>query len=171
MANATHNDDCPSKKYRPFHPGATCGCKDCDSFRKPPPRVDMAPIGDLGAASKKDVGKVPFHQGLVAYFPRALQGVAMVSEYGARKYGRYGGWSDVPDCVVRYSDAKARHLFAGEIEGLYDEKDSGLAHALQEAWNALARAEKMLQAGTIAVRRGNDIGTDGKPILGTARPL
>lgn len=121
-----------------------------------------------GGAVKFDGGKAPIYQGFLNRFPRAIMGVAMVSEYGQRKYGSYDGWEKVPDGLKRYTDAKARHMLNQSIEGPYDDGDSGLAHALQEAWGAMARAEMLIQKGAIEIRRGNEI-VNGKPVLGTAR--
>ena len=119
--------------------------------------------------SKLDDGKVPIDSLLFDYFPMALMGIAMVSEYGARKYTPKG-WETVPKGKSRYTDAMARHLIK-EKKQQYDDGDSGLAEVLQTAWNALARAELMLQDGDIEIRRGNDIDENGKPILGTARKI
>lgn len=130
--------------------------------------------GDKGGASKYDANKIPLYQGFKRYFPRAALAVALVSEYGFRKYGTWGGWHDVPDGVNRYTDAKSRHDTMQDIEGPYDDLDSGLAHAAQEAWNALAKLELALEQGQIELRRGNEIEfVNGKPqpILGTAKKV
>jgi len=120
------------------------------------------------AGKKFDGGKAPIASLFMRYFPRAVQAVANVSEYGARKYTPEG-WKTVPDGIARYGDAMARHEIKQFIEGPYDDGDSGLSHAAQVAWNAMARLELALAAGKIEDRRGNDIGSDGKPVLGTAR--
>lgn len=122
-----------------------------------------------GGAVKFDGGKAPVYQGFLNRFPRAILGVAMVSEYGFRKYGTFDGWEKVPNGLNRYTDAKGRHGLLQSIEGPYDIADSGLPHALQDLWNSLARAELLLQSGEIVVTRGNEI-VDGKPVLGTSRP-
>lgn len=120
------------------------------------------------AGSKLDYGKAPVWQGFLNYFPRAIMAVAMVSEYGKRKYGEWGGFRRVPDALLRYADGQARHELLQSIEGPYDDSDSGLAHLAQDAWNAMARLDMALEQGVIESRRGNDI-ADGKPVLGTAR--
>lgn len=94
--------------------------------------------------SKLDAGKAPIMRGAIAYFPRALTAVADVSAYGAAKY-TWGGWESVPDGVARYSDAMGRHLLAEASEGPADAQ-TGLLHAAQVCWNALARLELMLRA-------------------------
>lgn len=143
--------------------------------------ADEAPRAEnsLGAqfketAIKHDGGKAPVWQGFLNRFPLAVMGVALVSEYGFRKYGTYDGWEKVPDGLNRYTDAKARHEVLQSIEGPYDDNDSGLAHALQEAWNAMARAQILLATRQIEMRRGNEIEVkDGKPypVLGTAKKV
>lgn len=121
-----------------------------------------------GGAVKFDGGKAPIYQGFLARFPRAIKAVANVSAYGFSKYGTFDGWEKVPNAIKRYTDAKARHATLQEIEGPYDVTDSGLAHAAQEAWGAMARLELLLQQGLVEDRVGNQI-VDGKPVLGTAK--
>lgn len=91
---------------------------------------------------KLDTGKGRAWQCLLAYFPRALQGVCKVSDFGAEKYC-VNGWSSVEDGHIRYSDALVRHLLEEQVSP-YD-NDSGLHHDLHIAWNALARAELRLR--------------------------
>lgn len=105
--------------------------------RDPSGRPPTAP------GAKLDHGKAPIMRGVVAYFPRALAAVADVSAYGAAKY-TWGGWESVPDGVARYSDAMGRHLLAESSEGPVDGA-TGLSHAAQTTWNALARLELMLR--------------------------
>lgn len=93
--------------------------------------------------SKLDAGKPPVMRGVIQYFPRALMAVSLVSLKGAEKY-TWRGWETVPDGPNRYGDALARHLVLEDIEGEYD-KDTGLLHAAQAAWNALARLELILR--------------------------
>lgn len=95
------------------------------------------------AGAKLDAGKAPVVRGAIGYFPRALTEVAMVSKFGADKY-TWGGWESVPDGVQRYTDALGRHLLAEASEGPTDAA-TGLSHAAQVAWNALARLELMLR--------------------------
>lgn len=95
-------------------------------------------------AVKYDAGKAPIFRGAIAYFPGAISGVASISEFGSRKYA-WNGYRYVPDGINRYTDAMVRHLVA-EATGEVLDPDSGLPHAWHVAWNALARAELMLQA-------------------------
>lgn len=85
---------------------------------------------------KPDVGL------LFESFPRALMEVAKVADYGAKKYSR-GGWRSVPDGQQRYFAAMGRHALKSTFEECDDE--SGLFHAAQTAWNALATLELLLE--------------------------
>lgn len=96
---------------------------------------------ELGA--KLDAGKPSIYRGAIDYFPRAIEQVATVSTFGARKYA-WKGWETVPDGVNRYSDALVRHLIS-EGKGESVDTDSGLLHASHCAWNALARLELILR--------------------------
>lgn len=93
--------------------------------------------------AKLDAGKPEVLRFALAYFPNALRGVAEVSAFGAKKY-TYMGWLTVPDGITRYTEAMGRHLMY-ELEGEEYDGDSGLLHAKQTAWNALARLELMLR--------------------------
>lgn len=98
-------------------------------------------IDQHAPGAKLDAGKEPMRLILHA-MPRALLEVGKVGAYGAAKYSP-NGWLEVPDAVPRYTDAMFRHALREGIE-LHDE-ESGLLHAAQVAWNALARLELMLQ--------------------------
>lgn len=93
------------------------------------------------AGAKLDHGK-PQAALVLHGFPRALLAVSEVATFGAEKYTP-NGWKEVPDGEERYTNALCRHLLS---EG-YEERDvdSGLRHAAQVAWNALARLELMLK--------------------------
>jgi hypothetical protein len=91
--------------------------------------------------AKADATKI--RAGLVLLnFAHALQAVAEIGTFGARKYSD-NGWKQVPAGIDRYTDALLRHLLA-EGTGEYLDQDSGLLHAAHCAWNALARLELML---------------------------
>lgn len=111
--------------------------------------VEKDPTGknphELGA--KLDAGKVCVYQGAIGYFPRAIEQIAAVSTFGARKYA-WKGWETVPDGVNRYSDALGRHLLQEACGDVYD-RDSGLLHAAHGAWNALARLELLLRENDV----------------------
>jgi hypothetical protein len=93
--------------------------------------------------AKLDANKPKIVKGVLQYFPRAINEVAKVSEFGATKY-TWKGWQDVKDGIERYTDALGRHILAEEIEGPITD-DSGLLHASHIAWNSLARLELILR--------------------------
>lgn len=93
--------------------------------------------------AKLDGGKAPIFQGVINYFPRALEAVAKVSAFGAQKYS-WGGWGPVDDGINRYSNAQHRHAISA-ARGETCDPDSGMLHAAHEAWNALAKLELMLR--------------------------
>ena len=78
-------------------------------------------------------------------FPLALREVAAVATYGAVKYER-SSWKGVPNCEVRYGDAKARHVIEQGI-GEFDE-ESELYHLAHEAWNCFALLQLKLEEQT-----------------------
>lgn len=95
---------------------------------------------DVTKDMKFDGGKIlagiPFQD-----FPRALRAVAEIGTFGAKKYSR-SSWKTVDNAMVRYTDAKFRHILEGEITPL--DIESGLLHKAHEAWNALATLELYL---------------------------
>lgn len=101
---------------------------------------DPLGIGQHEPGAKLDAGKR--RADLLLGFSRALEAVADVLTHGASKYTP-GGWREVPDGHARYTAAMLRHLLA-EGRGEEVDSDSGLKHAAQVAWNALARLELML---------------------------
>lgn len=96
---------------------------------------DPTGLASSEPGAKLDAGKI--RADLLLDFSRALNAVAEVSDFGARKYSP-GGWQYVPDGINRYRAAQLRHMLAGrEVH----DKDSGLLHLAHEAWNALAVLE------------------------------
>lgn len=91
--------------------------------------------------AKLDAGKEPMRLVLHA-MPRALLAVGEVAGYGAGKYSE-NGWLHVPHGIARYTDAMLRHALHEGME--LRDPESGLRHAAQVAWNALARLELMLR--------------------------
>ena len=95
---------------------------------------------------KFDGSKRRVIQGFINYFPRAIEAVTEVSEYGTVKYnaGKFPTtWKEVVGGIVRYTDALGRHLLE-EAKGNTHCPESGLMHAKQTAWNAMARLELIL---------------------------
>lgn len=99
------------------------------------------------SGKKDDGGKPPLWQGMLAYFPRALELVARVSAFGAAKYGvpyMDENWRRVSNGADRYTDALLRHLSLEAMGYAYD-PESRLMHAAHVAWDALARLELLLE--------------------------
>lgn len=97
---------------------------------------------------KLDAGKVPIMHGAWLRFPLALEAVAKVSVFGAKKYkSPVGdmGYLEVEDGYRKYTEALGRHLKDEALEGFVNDKDGGVLHPAQAAWNALARLEKLLR--------------------------
>lgn len=92
---------------------------------------------DMKFDGGKILAGIPFQD-----FPLALKAVAEVGTFGAKKYSR-SSWKTVDNAMVRYTDAKFRHILEGEI----DERDheSGLLHKAHEAWNALATLQLYIE--------------------------
>lgn len=97
---------------------------------------ELVKAQDMKFDGGKILAGIPFQD-----FPRALQAVAEVGTFGAKKYSR-SSWKTVDNAMTRYTDAKFRHILEGEIS----ERDieSGLLHKAHEAWNALATLELYL---------------------------
>lgn len=114
-----------------------------EEFRHGKKEADPTGKNPHEPGAKLDSGKTAIWRGGIDYFPRAIEAVAGISTFGAKKYA-WKGWETVPDGVERYSDALVRHLIA-EAKGEVLDPDSGLLHAAHAAWNALAVLELKLR--------------------------
>lgn len=116
---------------------------------------------------KYDQGKPQIWSLLLTYFPRALEAVCRVSEFGARKYAA-NSWRGLPNGFVRYSDALSRHLLADGAPNDYRptvDDESGLLHAAHAAWDALARLEIALSAPGQPPQDVNSASVDPRAVL------
>lgn len=107
--------------------------------------MEASPDGKvLGAAGcKLDAGKAPVFTGLLGYFPKALEGVAEVSQAGiAKGYAPYS-WRSATNGRQRYLNAAARHLLKVGAGVVYDSEEGGTGcrHDVMVAWNVLAAVE------------------------------
>lgn len=91
------------------------------------------------AGVKHDKGKFQPVEGLLSCFPRALEDISRVSEFGANKYS-WGGWRTVPDGLNRYKEAQLRHMLE-VAKGKKLDQESKMLHLAHSAWNALAVLE------------------------------
>lgn len=103
---------------------------------------------DPNGLSAKDPGsKLDFGKNrlgiVLGGFADALWEVGKVGTFGANKYTP-NGWMTLDDGLNRYSDAMLRHYLKEQMGELYDE-ESGMYHAAQVAWNALARLSFILR--------------------------
>lgn len=104
--------------------------------------LDPYNLNSKTPGAKLDAGKVDIYRGAIAYFPRALEAIARVSEVGAKKYS-WKGWESVPNGVIRYTAALVRHLIKEDREEI--DPDTKQLHAAETAWNSLARLELILR--------------------------
>lgn len=89
----------------------------------------------MSEGKKFDSGKAPLAQGCFGYFRQALEEVAQVSAYGARKYSvEYAdqNWRRVDGAAGRYLDALARHM-AAHAAGETNDPESNLRHLAHAA--------------------------------------
>lgn len=109
--------------------------------------VDPTGVAPNTPGAKLDAGKAPVMQGVIRYFPRALEIVARISEKGAKKY-TWKGWESVPDGQDRYANARGRHELALGRGEIMDDSPGGTGelHLGQVAWNALAELELYLRS-------------------------
>ena len=105
-------------------------------------RDDTAKVAK--GAFKMDAGKPEIFQGFIKRFPRAIEAVTKISQFGKNKYGTWEGWENVDDGINRYSDAMFRHLL-DDAKGELNAKDSELMHAAHAAWGAMAVLELKLR--------------------------
>jgi len=103
--------------------------------------IDPNGLNQHEPGAKLDSGKNRLGLVLLA-FANALQEVGVVGTFGANKYTD-NGWLSVSDGERRYTDAMLRHLLQEKTEGKID-KETGLLHSAQVAWNALARLQLQL---------------------------
>lgn len=112
------------------------------SARKLTQEADPTGKSQHEPGAKLDAGK-PMMSLVLGGFAKALVEVAKVGTFGAKKYTP-NGWKTVPNAIERYGDAGLRHRFY-ELAGETHDPETKLLHAAHEAWNALARLEKLLE--------------------------
>lgn len=101
--------------------------------------------GDHYPAGRKDDAEKPRMDLLLSDMPRALEAIAQVLTYGARKYSD-GNWMDVDNAQRRYLAAGARH----ELEfakGFTVDEETGEHHLAHAACCLLFRLELLLREG------------------------
>ena len=142
-ANNGESETCPTcltqaALYRQIEPDGVEGVRPKDEF-------DPTGTEAHEPGAKLDGGKLIAGE-LILSFPHAMEALATIATYGAKKYSRTG-FLHVPDAEVRYMDALMRHLLKhGQGERL--DQESGLPHLDHALWNIaaiveLGRREKM----------------------------
>lgn len=107
----------------------------------------------MGEGKKFDGGKLPIYQGVIDYFPQAIQGAAESSQFGAVKYDvPYSdkNWAKVENAERRYLDALMRHLM-DYLDGEKYADDSKLSHISAFVWNALAYSQLQYDKGAAKI--------------------
>ena len=95
---------------------------------------------------KDDKGKLPIGR-ILQQFPRALEALAMCSQYGNSKYNLDTDWQNfrrVKDAFNRYNDAGARHTKEYN-KGKVLDPESGIPHLYHALWNEMAKIECKLE--------------------------
>lgn len=94
------------------------------------------------SGAKLDAGK-PDIALVLGSFARALWEIAVLGTKGAIKYSP-DGWLKVPNGINRYDSASLRHWLKEKM-GEEIDPDMEVLHAVQTAWNSLARLELLLR--------------------------
>lgn len=92
-----------------------------------------------GVGMRFNSSKPPVWRGFINYFPRAIEAVSKVSEFGANKYA-WDNWQQLEDGATNCTDSLVRHLI-NEAKGRVLDVDSEELEAAHAAWNAMARLE------------------------------
>lgn len=118
-------------------------------IKKADPATEKEVDEAAGVGKRYDDGKPPVVAGFINYFPRAIEAVAFVSKYGADKYELSfadKNWQRLS--IERLIESGPRHLI-GQCKGETYDPESKLLHAAHEAWNAMAKLEKILETHSV----------------------
>lgn len=106
------------------------------TFFEPIPDAELAAeVEDIVGLGMKYDGDKPRMDLLLDGMPGALEQVASILTFGAKKYADHS-WQTVPNGPARYKAALLRHLTA-HAKGELNDPDSGMAHLAHAACNAL----------------------------------
>jgi len=96
---------------------------------------------EIEEGRKDDTGKPDWH-----CVPMEIIALLVpVFEHGVEKYGRFNCLKPFPDYDQRFYSAKMRHTVASQLDPLAIDKESGLYHEAQVAFNALLRLHNALR--------------------------
>ena len=93
--------------------------------------------------------KPPIYAGVIAYFPRAIEALALLSQAGANKHGHQldrDGVINEQYTLRMWDDAAGRHQLAYTRGELVDTEMRSL-HRTNEVWCKMAALEKILYDG------------------------
>lgn len=113
------------------------GCVMCGK-----PKPDKEALAKQHGGMKFD-GDKPRMDLLVSGCPNALEAIAGVLTFGAKKYAAHS-WQTVPNADERYLAAQLRHITAVQ-KGEVNDPESGLHHLAHAACNALFILELALR--------------------------
>ena len=91
---------------------------------------------------KFDSGKLEMGE-FFSQFPKALEGLCTVAQYGKIKYSEGNGnvnFKEVPDSLKRYTDAMVRHMMA-YLKSEFLDGESLCPHLYHLLWNVCALIE------------------------------
>jgi hypothetical protein len=118
------------------------------------PNTDRSLNGPRGEVERKpgvklDEGKPKYFQNVRTQFWRALEALALHTEKGNQELGHTpGGWKEVQDGYLRYTEALERHLHEEAMilgsPGSLTGRSLQIEHATAVLWNAAARLEHLL---------------------------
>lgn len=109
------------------------------------PAEVVAEVEEAALGMKYD-GDKPRMDLLIDGMPGALEQVASILTFGAKKYADHS-WQAVPNGPARYKAALLRHLTA-HAKGELNDPESGMAHLAHAACNALFILQLEMNSGT-----------------------
>lgn len=130
--------------FQPVDDGISLNCEHHPEFEINPDALEEIEIELPEQTYCKDAGKADFAT-VLAEFPLALNGVSELIVRGREKYPERS-WNRIPDGIFRRTKCGMRHT-QKRLSGQDRDVESGLMHAVHEAWNALCVLELILNEG------------------------
>lgn len=115
-----------------------------------PEQIGPPKYGDLLPTDSAERKKVPIQSGCLDYFPSALIEVAKLSYLGNEKHNPGEPLHHARGKSMDHGDALQRH----QMERDQIDPDTGLLHAVEVAWRALAQLQELLEARGAPKARG-----------------
>lgn len=131
-----------------------------DTWGEPAPQLEKTMDDDKPVfnqdAVRQGEAKPKIVAGVLHKFPKALEALALVSEFGAQKWDTSidsRAYITMEDGYQKHLESAGRHL-VGAVYGKYNAADGGVMHLAQLAWRALAAIETLLAVphnGTLGI--------------------